>query len=434
MTAPPATVTPGRPDAQSAPPPVRGEEERIRQLRAMKRRATGLLVVMGVVFFLVTLLGHGRGWTAYLQAAVEASLVGGLADWFAVTALFRHPLGVPIPHTAVIVERKDQFGQTLGDFVQQNFLSADVLTARARSARLTLRMAQWLADEQNAQTVASYAGDLLVGLADLVRDEDIHPILEEEMRRLVEALPVAPLAGRLLRLVTADGRHQELFDSVVQGLAQVLEQHREEARQRFRREAPWWLPEAVDDRIFDRLFDGIHSTLEDIAADPDHQLREQFNNWIDSLVDRLEHSPEMQTRGEELKQELLKHAELRNWASSLWADAKTALRAQAADPESTLRRRLADAVVTIGQRLCADEALGAKADELLESGARYVAEHFHEEISSLISGTITRWDGQETSRKLELLLGRDLQYIRINGTVVGGLAGLGIYSIARAIR
>src|SRR4030081_2642762 len=157
-TAPPP---PGRPEPlPPSPPPLKGEEERLRQLKAMKRRATGVLLFMAALLVVVTALGPGRGWSGWVQATVEASLVGGLADWFAFTALFRHPLGVPIPHTAVIVERKDQFGRTLGDFVQQSFMSADVLTPRARSARLTLRMAQWLADEQNAQTVASYAGDL----------------------------------------------------------------------------------------------------------------------------------------------------------------------------------------------------------------------------------------------------------------------------------
>jgi uncharacterized membrane-anchored protein YjiN (DUF445 family) len=399
----------------------------------MKRRATGLLLFMAALFVVVTAAGHGRGWSGWVQATVEASLVGGLADWFAVTALFRHPLGVPIPHTAVIPERKDQFGKTLGEFVQQNFLSPEIIASRARSAQIAKRAAEWLSDRQNAETVAAHIGDLLVGLADVIRDEDVHPILEEELRRAIDAIPIAPTAGRALRTITSNGRHQELFDSLVAGLSRFLEEHQTPVRDRFKKETPWWLPDAVDDRIFDRIYDGFHRVVQDIHDNPDHELRGQFNEWIASLAERLEHDPDMRARGEQLKHDLLAHGELREWTASLWSDAKMAIRQQAADPESGLRSRIADAVVAIGKRLRDDPALLDKAEDLIEAGACYIAEHFHEEISGLVSGTIARWDGQETSRKLELLLGRDLQFIRINGTLVGGLAGLAIHAIARWI-
>jgi uncharacterized membrane-anchored protein YjiN (DUF445 family) len=399
----------------------------------MKRRATGLLLAMAALFVVVTAVGHGRGWAGWVQATVEASLVGGLADWFAVTALFRHPLGIPIPHTAVIPERKDQFGKTLGEFVQQNFLSPEVIAGRARSAQIAKRAAEWLAERQNAEAIAAHIGDLLVGLADVIRDEDVHPILEDELRRAIDAIPVAPTAGRALRMMTANGRHQELFDSVVAGLGHFLEEHQAAVRERFKKETPWWLPDAVDDRIFDRIYDGLRRVVQDIHDNPDHELRGQFNDWLSSIADRLEHDPDMRARGEQLKHDLLSHGELRNWTASLWTDAKSAIREQAADPDSALRSRIADAIVAMGKRLRDDPALLDKAEDLIESGASYIAENFHEEISSLVSGTVARWDGQETSRKLELLLGRDLQFIRINGTVVGGLAGLGIHAIARWI-
>jgi uncharacterized membrane-anchored protein YjiN (DUF445 family) len=399
----------------------------------MKRRATGLLVVMAIAFVLVTVITHGRGWTGYLQAGIEASLVGGLADWFAVTALFRHPLGVPIPHTAVIPNRKDYFGQMLGEFVQQNFLSPDVISERVRSAHLGARAAEWLSDPDKAQTIAENAGDLLVGLADLVRDEDVHQLLGEELRRAAESVPVAPLAGRVLRVVTAEGRHQELFESIVQSLSTFLSEHREALYLRYQEETPWWLPEAVDIRIFDRMFEGVTKLLQEVQTDPHHELRVQFDQWMDSLADRLQTSPELRERGENLKQTILDHAELRDWSSSIWTDAKATLRAQVADPQSNFRRRLADAVCAAGKRLSSDPALSGKLDEKLEAGIRFFTENFHEEIAGLVSGTVSRWDAADTSRKLELLLGPDLQFIRINGTVVGGLAGLAIHGIARAI-
>jgi uncharacterized membrane-anchored protein YjiN (DUF445 family) len=415
-------------------PPLRGEEARSRQLRAMQRRATGLLVIMAVTFVAVTLLGHGRGWSGYLQAALEASLVGGLADWFAVTALFRHPLGVPIPHTAVIPKRKDYFGLMLGEFVQQNFLSPDVVADRVRSAHFGARVAEWLSEPDNAEAVAENAGDVLVGLADMVRDEDIHQLLAEELRRAAESIPVAPLAGRLLRMLTAEGRHQELFESIVQSLSTFLADNHDAIYDRYQRETPWWLPEAVDIRIFDRMYEGVVKLLQEVQTDPHHELRAQFDQWVGSLSDRLQTSPELLTRGEALKQSLLEHAELRDWSSSIWTEAKATLRSQVADPQSNLRRRLAEAVCAAGQRLSTDPVLAGKLDEKLEAGTRYVTENFHEEIAGLVSGTVARWDADDTSHKLELLLGRDLQFIRINGTVVGGLAGLVIHVVALAIR
>ena len=399
----------------------------------MKRRATGLLVVMAVAFVVITVFGDNTGWTGYVQAAVAASLVGGVADWFAVTAVFRHPLGVPIPHTAVIVERKDKFGETLGAFVQENFLSSDAMTARLREAHLARRLGDWLADRAHAETVAHHVADGAVQLADMLRDEDVQGVLHEQVRRGLENVPLAPLAGKVLRGATEEGRHQELFDAVLRGVGRSLDEHRETLRSRFEEESPWWVPTAIDHRIFDRLLDGLCSFFDSINADPNHELWTRLDDWIEQLVDRLEHSPDYLLRGEQLKGELLDHPELRDWLGSLWIDAKAALRSQAADPESELRQRLADAIVAAGSRLRSDPALAAKVDDVIEWGVQYVGEHFHAEIAGLVSGTLERWDADETSRKLEILLGPDLQFIRINGTVVGGLAGLAIHFVGEVI-
>lgn len=405
----------------------------MRRLRAMKWRATGLLVVMAVAFVLLTRLGDNTGWMGYLQAAVAASLVGGIADWFAVTAVFRHPLGLPIPHTAVIVERKDRFGETLGAFVQENFLSPDAMSARLREAHIATRLGDWLADRAHAETIAGHVADVAVELADTLRDEDVHNIVQEQIQRGLETVPLAPLAGKALRAATEEGRHQELLDALLRGLGRFLGENRESLRARFEAESPWWLPKTIDHRIFDRLLDGLCDFFAAINADPDHEVRARLNDWTDELVDRLERSPEYRARGEELKRELLAHPELRKWSASLWSDLKAALRSQAADPESELRQRLTDAIVATGQRLRDDPALSARVDDVIEWGIRYIGEHFHAEIAGLVSGTLARWDAEETSRKLELLLGPDLQFIRINGTVVGGLVGLGIHFIANVM-
>ena len=310
-----------------------------------------------MLFAVVTALGAHGVLLGYVQAGAEASMVGGVADWFAVTALFRHPLGLPIPHTALIVERKDQFAATLGRFVQENFLTADVLAERLRSARLVPRLAAWLADETNAARFAGRTADLVVTVAETLRDEDVQQVLTAELTRAVEAVEVAPLAGRVLRAIISGGQHAEFFDAILAGAGRYLGGHYEELRELFESEAPRWVPDAVYRRVFDRLYDRLRQRLVEMAADPNDPARQQFEDWIAGLPDRLETSPELRARGERLKQDVLGSAGLRDWSSSLWQKAKEGLRSQAADPESELRRRLAGALVAAGRRLGSDRSL-----------------------------------------------------------------------------
>ncbi len=318
--------------------------ERARLLAAARRRATALLAGVTVLFLAVTAAGVHGTFLSYLQAGAEAAMVGGVADWFAVTALFRRPLGLPIPHTALIVERKDQFAATLGQFVQENFLNADVLAERIRSARLVPRMAAWLAEPANAARFAGHAADLVVTVAEALRDEDVQRVLTAELNRAINTVEVAPLAGRALRVIIAEGQHTELLNAAVSTADRYLAEHHEELRERFEVEAPRWVPDAVYRRIFDRLYTRLRQRLQAIAADPDDETRRQLETWIAGLPERLETSPELRERGERLRHDILGSAGLRDWSSSLWQKAKETLRTQAADPESELRRRLAEAV------------------------------------------------------------------------------------------
>jgi uncharacterized membrane-anchored protein YjiN (DUF445 family) len=408
-------------------------ELRTRRLAAARRRASALLAAVTALFVAVTVAGAHGTLLGYVQAGAEASMVGGVADWFAVTALFRRPLGLPIPHTALIVERKDQFAVTLGQFVQENFLNADVLAERIRSARLVSRLAAWLADRGNAARFAGHAADLVVTVAEALRDEDVQRVLTAELTRAIDAVEVAPLAGRALRVVIAGGHHTELFNTIVLGADRYLADHSEELRELFEAESPRWVPDAVYRRVFDRLYDRLRQRLVAMAADPDDETRHQFEKWLAGLPDRLETSPELRERGERLKREVLGSAGLRDWSSSLWQKVKDTLRTQAADPESELRRRLTDLLVAAGQRLGSDPRLADGLERMVESGARALAGQFHDELADLVTGTIERWDAAETSSQLELLLGRDLQYIRINGTVVGAGVGLALHAIALAL-
>jgi uncharacterized membrane-anchored protein YjiN (DUF445 family) len=408
------------------------DEVRRRLLARGRRRATGLLVAVAAAALALRARGGDAAWVGYARATLEAGMVGGLADWFAVTALFRHPLRVPIPHTAVIVERKDAFGRTLGDFVQTTLLTPDMIAERVRGAAVVPRLAAWLSDPANATRVARHAADAAATGADLLRDDEVHRALEEAARHRLEATPLAPLAGRALQVMTDEGRHHQVLDVMLRALDRFLTENRDSLRARFGHESPWWLPEAAEDRIFERLLDGARAVLGEVARKPDHELRVDVDARVRRLARDLQSSPALRQRGEELKHDLLAQPELRAWVAEMWTDVKAGLRTQAADPASPLRGRLADAVAALGGRLLDDPALAARVEQGIEAGVRYVAEQFSDEIGTMVSGTVARWDAHETADRLELLLGPDLQFIRINGTLVGGLAGLAIHAAGQA--
>jgi uncharacterized membrane-anchored protein YjiN (DUF445 family) len=408
-------------------------ETRVRRLVAARRRATALLVIVTAVFAAVTIYGvHGTA-LGYVQAGAEAAMVGGVADWFAVTALFRHPLGIPIPHTALLVERKDQFAATLGQFVQENFLNADVITARIRDARLAPRLADWLADPANAARFGDRAADLVVTLADALRDEDVQRVITAELTRAAATIEVAPLAGRVLGAVIADGQQADLFNAAMSAADRYLAEHQDELRGRFATESPRWVPDTVYRRVFDRLHARLRQRLTEMAADPDDATRRQFDEWLADLPRRLETDPELRARGDRIKQNVVDSPMLRDWSAVLWKNTKETLRVQAAQPDSTLRQRLTEALAAAGKRLGSDPRLSDGLEHMVESAAAALADQFHDELAGLVTGTIQRWDATQTSSQLELLLGRDLQFIRINGTVVGCGVGVALHAIALAL-
>jgi uncharacterized membrane-anchored protein YjiN (DUF445 family) len=258
-------------------------------------------------------------------------------------------------------------------------------------------------------------------------------VLTAEVTRAAANIEVAPLAGRAVGVMIAGGHHNVLFDSLVNGADRYLEAHYDDLRERFEAEAPRWLPDVVYGKAFDRLYARLRERLAAMAADPDDEARQQFKDWVAGLPERLKTSPELRERGESFKRELLASAGLRDWTSWLWKNAKETLRIQAADPDSELRRRLAGLLSAAGRRLGSDPRLQESLDRVVESGARRLADQFHDELAGLVTGTIQRWDAAETSTQLELLLGRDLQFIRINGTVVGAGVGLALHAIALAL-
>jgi uncharacterized membrane-anchored protein YjiN (DUF445 family) len=413
--------------------PITDPEERQRQLDRMKRRATGLLVAMGVVFVIASALEPSHSWLGYIRATAEASLVGGVADWFAITALFRHPLNIPIPHTAIIPSRKDRIGRSLGNFVQNNFLSPEVLEAKLRAAHISRRAAEWLAEPENARRAAEHLASVLKSAGAVIRDEDVLALLDRSVVEPLRRMAIAPVLSKGLELLTVDDRHQQLLDRVIQGLTRLVAENEILIRDRIREESPWWVPEMVDDRIHRKVLGGIERTLFEVGADPHHPLRRQFDEMLSEWIVQLQQSPEVIARAEALKHQLLDPETSGRLAASLWAEAKEALSHTNPPGEGGGLDPVARGFSALARAALEDEALLEKVDGWVIGAVLRVVEQHRHEVGQLIAQTVSAWDPEETSRRIELLVGRDLQYVRINGTLVGGLVGLIIYSMTQLL-
>ncbi|MDH4075927.1 MAG: DUF445 domain-containing protein [Acidimicrobiia bacterium] len=410
-----------------------GDEERRRDLRRMKALATGLLALAAAVFLASRALEPDHRWLGYVRATAEAAMVGALADWFAVTALFRRPLGLPIPHTAIIQTRKDQIGVSLGGFVRDNFLTAPVIAERLQHAGLAHRVGRWLAQPGNAATVSAQSAAVVRGVTEVLEDDLVQGGIEHVALNRIRSVPVSPLVGRVIDAAVEGDHHQALLDGVLGGLATFLDENRPAFRERLNQESPWWVPDALDDVVFDKIYSAVKSFLADLQADPGHQLRADFDRRVRRFAEELKTSPELRRRGEQLRDEVLDHPEVRAWSATLWTRIKTSMLEATEDPDSALRVRLDEALVSAGRSLQDDPALQTRIDRWIVEATGYVAEQFRGEVADLIATTVQRWDTAETAQRLELQVGRDLQFIRINGTVVGGVAGLAIHTVSQLL-
>jgi uncharacterized membrane-anchored protein YjiN (DUF445 family) len=406
---------------------------RAHDLVRMKRFATGLFLAVSALFVVTHRLPGSTPGINYVRAFAEAAMVGALADWFAVTALFRHPLGLPIPHTAIIPHRKDQIGQSLGEFVEGNFLTRDVLDERLSNAHVGARLGRWLAHPVNAARAASALGDALRGALEVADDHTISGSVEAIVERRINATAVTPLVGRAVQIGIADGHHQRLLDSALRGVGEFVDDHRASFRIRLQTESPWWIPESIDDRIFEKIVAGIHRFIADVSTDETHEIRRAVEERLIAFAERLRTDPELIERGERLKADVLQHPDVRAWIASLWGELKLSMHTAAGNPDSELQRRLAFHLTQFGARLADDVELQRKVDGWAASAVGYVVDNYRGEVAQLISTTVQRWDPELTSRRMELQVGRDLQFIRINGTIVGGLAGLAIHALSQVL-
>jgi uncharacterized membrane-anchored protein YjiN (DUF445 family) len=408
------------------------DEQRSRDLRRMKLLAGSLLALAAVVYALTT--DTRDGVLGFVNAAAEAAMIGALADWFAVTALFRHPLGLPVPHTAIIPTRKDALGRSLQEFVAGNFLTEPVVRDAVRRAGVTRRVGTWLADRAHAERVSTELAVLARGLLRVMRDEDVTSVLEHVVVRQLAMRPWSPPAGRLLERVVHDRAHHRMVDLVVEQAHHWLLDHRDVVVRLVTDQAPSWSPAWMDERVGGRVYLAMLRFAREVRADPDHRLRQALDDALASVARDLQFDPYTRDRCDRFTQDLLARPDVRDAVSALWSSLRKVLVDAVEDPDSELRQRATAGLVDVGRRLSGDPAMAGRLDAYVEDALGYLVSTYAGEVSTVISDTVQRWDGREASRLIELHVGRDLQFIRINGTVVGGLAGLAIHAVTLAVR
>ncbi|CAN5336431.1 DUF445 domain-containing protein [soil metagenome] len=411
------------------------DAERARGLRRMKLVALGFLIAATVIFLVCTWAqSQGAGpWVGYVRAAAEAGMVGALADWFAVTALFKHPLGIPIPHTAIIRRKKDQLGEGLGNFVRENFLSPAVVETKIRDADVAGRLGKWLAHPDNAARVAGESATVLRVVVELLRDEDVQQVIDKMIVRRLAEPQWGPPVGRVLSTMLAENRQEALIQLLCDRAFEWALNAGETIERVVTRDSPTWSPKFVDQLLGERIHRELMDFTDKVRRNPNHELRQSANRFLFEFADDLQNDSATIAKAEAIKEQLMARDEVSSAAETAWRTLKRLVLEGVDDPSSALRTRVAESVVRIGGSLCSDAELRDKVDNWIVRAAQHLVSQYGVEITAIITETIERWDADEASRRIELHVGRDLQFIRINGTVVGSLAGLVIYSVAQII-
>ncbi|KAA9149053.1 DUF445 domain-containing protein [Microbacterium lushaniae] len=406
------------------------DQERRRALRTMKAVALGALVFMAIVFAVSFPLQERYPWVQWVRAAAEGGMVGALADWFAVTALFRHPLGLPIPHTAIIPRRKDEIGRSLGEFVETNFLSAPVVRGKLETTPMAARLGAWLAQPAHAERVSAEAATAATAVLNALSDDDVRDVIEDLAREHLIAPDWGPSIGSWLDRVVDSGAHTGAVDLAADSVATWLAANQDAFTGLVSRRLPSWVPGVAQRLVDDTVYRQALSFVDAVRDDPQHPARAAIDRYLARLADNLQHDPATIGKLEDAKATLFDSPRVRSLAAEAWQTAKSGLLTALQDPDSGLRRRAEQAVAEIGERLTTDAALQRRVDGWVTDAAVFVVDRYRHDIASIITETVERWDPAETTEKIELMVGRDLQYIRLNGTIVGALAGTVIFTVA----
>jgi len=403
-------------------------DEKYLRLRGMQRLATALLVAMVALLVLTELFEGRHPLLPWVQAFAAAATVGAIADWFAVVALFHHPLGLPLPHTAIVARNKDRIGESLGRFVEQNFLTAENVVRKLGQRNLSLEAARWLSRPENAAEVAGLLCAFVPQLVDALGDEDVKRLFDRSVGSQLRKIDLAEAASAILVTLTAGGRHQALLDRALIALENGLLANQAEIARKFG-DASKYTPRVLDRFIVAKFVAGIIGLLHEVARNPEHEMRRAFDQATARFIERLATEPEYRVHAEAFKQALLDHLEREKYYQVVWEDLRMRVQSDLAAEDSRIRRHLGETLVKLGTGLAEDAGLQVKLNGwLLHTVETAVVRHRHQ-VSALITEVVRGWDAREVSEKMELEIGKDLQYIRINGTLVGGVAGLAIHAL-----
>ena len=407
--------------------------ERLAQLRKMQGIALGLLLFMAVVFVVSFALQQHFPWLGYVRAAAEGGMVGALADWFAVTAIFRHPLGLPIPHTNLISNKKDEIGDGLGSFIEQNFLADEVVHEKLSEISGARMAGDWLAQPANAERAADMVANAGLGALTVLNDSDVQDLFEALVRKHVVDPPWGPLTGRALESFVQGEHHEALLDIAASRLEEWLVNHPEAFDRMVSSRLPSWLPSIAQRFVDDRMHAEAVKFVQAVRDDHSHPFRIAVSEFLCDLSRDLGEKPELQAQLESFKHEVFDSPRIRAVAESTWANARAALVTMLEEPQSELRTRLRAALQDFGQRLRRDSTLQYKIDVWVMQVVEHLVRNYRHDLARVVSDTVRRWDAREAAEKIELQVGKDLQFIRINGTVVGSLAGLLIFAFATLV-
>ncbi|WP_104200370.1 DUF445 domain-containing protein [Cryobacterium sp. Y29] len=416
-------------------PPAESPNDTARRaaLTRMKRLATGLLALMAIIFTVSFALQERYPWLEYVRAAAEGGMVGAIADWFAVTALFRYPMGLRIPHTNIIANRKDEIGASLGEFVETNFLSEAVIRGKLESVGPARRIGAWLSDDKNAARLTDELAIAGQGVLNLLGDNAIKNLIESVAREHLIQPEWGPSLGRVGERLVTSGQQHAAVDLLLDRADGWLRDHPEAFGRVVSQRLPTWLPGFVDKLVDDKAYREVLAFVASARQDRQHPMRKALDDYLGEVMHDLQYEPAMIKRVENLKVEVLDNAKLREFAGDTWQAIKASLTRALDDPTSALLVGIRSTLHDIGNRLTADAALGSRIDRWLADTASHVISAYRHEIAGVITETVERWPARETAEKIELQVGRDLQFIRINGTVVGALAGLAIFTFAHAV-
>ena len=396
----------------------------------MRFLATALLALMSAIFAATYFARAEWRWLAYLRAFSEAGMIGACADWFAVVALFRHPFGVPIPHTAIVPRSKQRIGGAIGRFIANNFLSPKVLTAKIREIDAVGWVARWLSNPANAGHLARRAAQSLPEILQALPREELNAFLARAARHGIEAVPAAPLASRILSLLWAQGETQALVERAIVMAAAALADRRDLIKATVTQKSSRFIPKWIDAIVANKIVSGLAQLLEEMR-DPAHPWRTELAAAVEKLIEDLAVEPEMYARGEELKAGILRNPVVLQQVNKLWTEIEARLDTTSAERIDQISTGLEQALITLGQRMADDARIHAAFNTWIRIAALRLVAPGRAEIGAFITQVVERWDTDTLVNRIELQVGRDLQYIRINGTLVGGLVGLIIFAVTQ---